>query len=90
MNSVQINAAGVVVVFMDGVVAWNGLLKIVPYFIVVLNFSSKFEIAKTSSAVLRCRAVRFSVLINLFLDQFVSVSPSFVGPYSGGGGFQVL
>ena len=28
--------------------------------------------------------------INLFLDQFVSVSPRFVGPYNGGGGFQVL
>ena len=65
-------------------------MKIVPYSIVVLNFSSKLGVAKTSSAVLRCRAVRFSVLINQFLDQFVSVSPRFVGPYNGGGGFQVL
>ena len=56
----------------------------------MLNFSSKLGVAKTSSAVLRCRAVRFSLLINLFLDQFVSVSPRFVGPYNGGAGFQVL
>ena len=56
----------------------------------MLNFSSKLGVAKTSSAVLRCRAVKFSVLIILFLDQFVSVSPRFVGPYNGGGGFQVL
>ena len=77
------------VVIMDGVVALNGWLNIVAYFIVVLNFSSKRGVAKTSSAVLRCRAVRFSMLINLFLDQFVSVSPRFVGPYNGGGGFQV-
>ena len=56
----------------------------------MLNFSSKLGVAKTSSAVLRCRAVRFSVLINLFLDQFVRVSPRFVGPYKGGGGLQIL
>ena len=55
-----------------------------------VTFSSNFGVAKNSSAVLRCRAVRFSVLINLFLDQLVSVSPKLVGPYSGGGGFQVL
>ena len=61
MNSVQIIGAGVVVAIIDGVVAWNGWLKIVSYFIVVLNFSSKLGVAKNSSAVLRCLAVRFSV-----------------------------
>ena len=65
-------------------------MKIVPYFIVILKFNSERGVAKTSSAVLRCRAVRFNVLINQFLDQFVSVSPRFVGPYNGGGGLQVL
>ena len=59
------------------------------YFIVVLDFNSEVGVAKTLSAALRC-AVRFNVLINLFLDQFVSVSPRFVGPYNGVGGFQVL
>ena len=62
----------------------------IPYFIVVLKFSSKFGVAKISSAVLRCRAVRFSVLIYLILDQFVCVSPRFVGPYNAGSRFQVL
>ena len=56
----------------------------------MLNFNSRDGVARTSSAVLRCRAVRLSVLISLFLAQFVSVSPRFVGPYKGGGGFQVL
>ena len=82
--------AGVVVVTIEGVVAWNGWLNIVLYLIVVLNFNSRDGVARTSSAVLRCRAVRLSVLISLFLAQFVSVSPRFVGPYKGGGGFQVL
>ena len=60
------------------------------YLIVELNLSSRDGVAKTLSAVLRCRVVRFNVLINLFLDQFVSVSPRLEGPYNGGGGFQVL
>ena len=87
MNSVQINGAGVVVVIMLCYLLW---LNIVAYFIVVLNLSSRLGVAKTSSAVLRCHCVRFSVVITLFLDQFVSVSPRFVGPYNGGGGFHVL
>ena len=45
---------------------------------------------RTLSALLRCRVVIFNVFINLFLDQFVGVSPRLVGPYNGGGGFQVL
>ena len=56
----------------------------------MLNLSSRDCVAKTLSAALRCRVVRFNVLMSLFLDQFVSVSPRLVGPYSGGGGFQVL
>ena len=63
---------------------------IVSYLIVVLNLSLREGVAKTLSAVLRCRVVIFNVFINLFLDQFVSVSPRLVGPYNGGGGFQVL
>ena len=57
--------------------------------IVVLNLSSR-DIAKTLSAVLRCRVVKFNVFDNLALDQLVSVSPRLVGPYNDGGGFQVL
>ena len=60
------------------------------YLIVVLNFSSRDDVARTLSALLRCRVVIFNVFINLFLDQFVGVSPRLVGPYNGGGGFQVL
>ena len=90
MKYVQTNGAGCVVVIMDSVVAWNGWLNIVLYFIVALNFNSKLGVAKTSSAVLRCLAVRFSLFTSQFLDQFLSVSPRLVGPYSGGGGFQVL
>ena len=52
--------------------------------------SSREGVAKTLSAVWRCRVVIFNELINLFLDQFVSVSPRLVGPYNGGGGFPVL
>ena len=32
----------------------------------------------------------FKVFVSLLLDQFVRVSPRLVGPYNGGGGFQVL
>ena len=60
------------------------------YLIVALNFSSKDGAAKTSSAVFRWRCVKFKVFVSLFLDQLVSVSPKLVGPYNGGGGFQVL
>ena len=56
----------------------------------MLNLSSRDGVAKTFSAVLRCRAVRLTVLISLVLDQLVSVSPRLVGPYNGGDGFQVL
>ena len=38
----------------------------------------------------RWGCVRFKVFVSLFLDQLVSVSPRLVGPYNGGGGFQVL
>ena len=65
-------------------------MKIVPQYIVLLKFSSKLGVAKTSSAVVRCRAVRLSVLIILFLDQFLSVSPRIVGQYNRGGGFQIF
>ena len=84
------NGAGVVVVTIEGVVAWNGRLNIVLYLIVALNFSSKDGVAKTSSAVFRWRCVRFKVFVSLSLDQLVRVSPRLVGPYNGGGGFQVL
>ena len=47
-------------------------------------------VAKTLSAALRCLCVRFKVFVNLLRDQLVSVSPRLVGPYNGGGGFQVL
>ena len=60
------------------------------YLIVVLNFSSRDGVARTLSALLCCRVVIFNVFINVFLDQFVSVSPRLVGPYNSGGGFQVL
>ena len=45
INSLQTNGAGILVVIMDGVVAWNGWLKIVSYFIVALNFNSELEVA---------------------------------------------
>ena len=57
---------------------------------VLLNLSSRDVVAKTLSAALRCRCVIFKVFVSLFLDQLVSVSPRSVGPYNGGGGFQVL
>ena len=60
------------------------------YFIVVLNLISRDGVAKTLSAALRWRCVRFKVFVSLLLDQLVSVSPRLVGPYNGGGGFQVL
>ena len=44
----------------------------------VLNFVGFYE------------CVRFKVFVSLLLDQFVRVSPRLVGPYNGGGGFQVL
>ena len=84
------NGAGSVVVTIDGVVAWNGRLKTVSYLIVVLNLSSRDGVAKTLSAALRCRCVRFRVFVSLLLDQLVSVSSRLVCPYNGGGGFQVL
>ena len=56
---------------------------------VALNLSSRVGVAKTLSAVLRCRCVRFRVIVSLLLDQLVSVSLRLVGPYNGGGGFQV-
>ena len=90
MNLVQINGAGVVVVIIDGVVAWNGWLKIVSYYIVALNFISKDGVAKRLSAAFRCLVIRLSGLNSLLFDQFFNVSPNFVGPYNGGGGFQVL
>ena len=90
MKSMQTNGAGIVVVTMDGVVAWKGWLYMVSYFIVVLNFSSRDGVARTSSAEFRWRCVKFKVFVSLLLDQFVRVSPRLVGPYSGGGGFQVL
>ena len=62
----------------------------VSYFIVVLNLSSKDGVAKTFSAVFLCLVVRFSVFSSLDSDQLVSMSPRLVGPYSGGGEFQVL
>ena len=46
--------AGNVVVTIDGVVAWNGLLKTVSYLIVVLILSSRDGVARTLSAALRC------------------------------------
>ena len=60
------------------------------YLIVVLNLSSRDGVAKTLSAALRCRCVSFNVFVSLLRDQLVSVSPRLVGPYNGGGGFQVL
>ena len=56
----------------------------------MLNLSSRDGIARTLSAALRWRCVRFKVFVSLFLGQLVSVSPRVVGPYNGGGGFQVL
>ena len=63
------NGAGVVVVIIEGVMAWNGWLKIVSYFIVALNFSSSDGVAKTLSAALRCLVVRLNVFTSLFLDS---------------------
>ena len=57
---------------------------------VVLSLSSRVGVAKTLSAALRCRCVRFRVFVSLLLDQLVNVSPRLVGPKNGGGGFQVL
>ena len=56
----------------------------------MLNLSSRDGVAKTLSAALRCRCVRFKVFVSLLLDQLVSVSPRLEGPYNGGAGFQVL
>ena len=56
----------------------------------MLNISSRDGVAKTLSAALRCRCVRFKVFVSLLLDKLVSVSPRLVGSYNGGGGFQVL
>ena len=55
-----------------------------------MNFSSRDGVARTSSAEFRWRCVKFKVFVSLLLDQFVRVSPRLVGPYNGGGGFQVL
>ena len=90
ITPMQMNGAGSVVVTIDGVVARNGWLKTVSYLIVVLNLSSRDGVAKTLIAALCCQCVRFKVFVSLLLDQLVSVSPRLVGPYNGGGGFQVL
>ena len=80
INWVQINGAGVVVVIMDSVVAWIGWFKIVSYFIVASNFSSKLGVAKTLKAALRYLAVKFNVLVKRLLDQFLGVPSRLVGP----------
>ena len=78
MNSTQINGGVVVQVVIDGVVAWNGWLKIVLYLIVGLNANSNDGVANTLSAVCLCLWVRFKVFASLARAQFVKLSPRFL------------